>query len=645
MNRITLDPGGRIVTAYRAVLASTEPATVESVATGPATVGQATAGPGTDTLADIGAYPLGMRDELAATEPLPPHRPVLVYGRQALLPPAFQPAGDARGCARCLARRWQAIRPADLRDALELGGETVAAGDPPYATPFAADALRALRSASATAANDLVYQLDLESLQVRSAPLVPDADCPGCGEMPTPVSVEPALPATPKRARDDFRARDAADLPLRLSEFVNPICGPLGSGIWPDLTSPSTASVNGIFRARAGHSLWKILHGGHANSYGRSTRLSVLEGLERAAGVRSSGGRHTVIATLAELGTDALDPRTCGLYPDAYYDANPQITRFSPDRPITWIQGWSMRDQRPILVPELLVYYLAIAPDQRFVQESSNGCASGGSLVEAVYHGLLETIERDAFMLAWYAKRSLPEIDPHTSSRVSTRLMVDRLAMYGYRARFFDARSTFNIPVVTAVAERLDGGAGALSFGGGASLDPETAMAAGLCEIAADSVMLGRRAASEMPRLRAMVDDYDTVHGLHDHPLLYGLPEMRPHASFLLDTGAPARSVADTYAGAMPLADDLRADLDTCVGMVTTQGFDVIVVDQTLPEQSELGLHTASVTVPGLLPIDFGWTRQRALQLPRLRTALRTAGVLDHDLRDDEIHSVPHPYP
>ena len=92
------------------------------------------------------------------------------------------------------------------------------------------------------------------------------------------------------------------------------------------------------------------------------------------------------------------------------------------------------------------------------MQESSNGCASGGALAEAVYFGLMEVVERDAFLIAWYAKAELPEIDPYTSGVPATVHMVERLAMYGYRARFFDTRITFPIPVVTAVAERIDGG-------------------------------------------------------------------------------------------------------------------------------------------------------------------------------------------
>lgn len=59
----------------------------------------------------------------------------------------------------------------------------------------------------------------------------------------------------------------------------------------------------------------------------------------------------------------------------------------------------------------------------------------------------------------------------------------------------------------------------------------------------------------------------------------------------------------------------------TCVSAAMNAGHDVGVVNQTTPEQQGMGLRTVCVLTPGLLPIDFGWTRQRALTLPRLRTA------------------------
>ncbi|MEV0129628.1 TOMM precursor leader peptide-binding protein [Dactylosporangium sp. NPDC050688] len=610
---------------------------------------------------DAEVVALGVRDELSATA-RPARAPrVLLYGQLALL----GPMPPAAACPTCLARRWQAVRHRDLRDAVELGGDTVAAGPWPYATPFVADFLHGLieahraagaapggpgTSGAVTGGVGTVLQVDLSTLRVRRTPLLPDPECPSCGggvaDAPELAAIE--LPATPKPAPGTFRCRDLDDYPLNVEAFANPVCGALGATVWQDITSLSTSPAVGSFTLRSGRYLRETLYGGHADGYRRSARIAVLEGLERAAGLRPRGKRTAVTATLRELGGDALDPRECGLYTDAFYQANPYLHRFVPDRPITWVWGWSLRDQRALLVPEILVYYHAATVEERFVQETSNGCASGGSLVEAVYHGLMEAIERDAFLLAWYGGRSLPEIDPVSINRPQTRMMIDRLAMYGYRARFFDTRMTFDIPVVTAVAVREDGGLGTLAFGGGASLDPQAAIAAALCEIATDSVMVRVRAGADEPRLRRMVTDFSQVQGLHDHPLLYGLPEMARHAAFLLERGPQPVPMAQLYERdrpAPPVTADLRDDLERCLKTVTAQGFDVIAVDQTTPEQRDLGLATASVVVPGLLPIDFGWLRQRAPHARRLRTAFRTAGLLDRDLRDDELHSVPHPFP
>jgi ribosomal protein S12 methylthiotransferase accessory factor len=311
------------------------------------------------------------------------------------------------------------------------------------------------------------------------------------------------------------------------------------------------------------------------------------------------------------------------------------------------VWGYSLRDQRPLLVPEILAYYHAPGGlANRFVQESSNGCASGGSLAEAVYFGLMEVIERDAFLLSWYGRAPLTEIDASATRRPETRAMIDRLAMYGYRARFFDTRISFAVPVVTAVAERVDGGPGRLCFGAGAGLDPEAALAAGLCEIATDAVNLRRRTLREGPRLRAMAADFRRVQVLHDHPLLYGLPEMARYADFLLgrertERVSPAALARDTITP----GHDMRDDVAAVANEVARGGFDVIAIDQTMPEQRQLGFHTAGVIVPGLLPIDFGWSRQRAPGMPRMRTALFEAGLVPAELGPGDLNPAPHPFP
>jgi len=619
---------------------------------------------GTD--GDVELSVLGTRDALSS--PTGPSRPVgstpvHLYGHQAVVGP-FPVDGRVSPCPRCLARRWQAVRSTGLRDALELGGEARSTGEPPWAVPFLADTLAALIAAhrerqegQADHGFPPVYLIDWERLLVESHPLVPDSDCQDCGgggEHPADSAEGAAvtLTAVPKPAPQVFRQRGIESYRLPVAALANPLAGMLGSTVSPDLCSVSTSATLGCLTVRSADYLNESFWGGHTGSFGTSSTVGLLEGLERFAGMRASSKRTTVVGSYDELADRAVDPRECGVYSDAFHRDRPWLPPFTPDREIPWVWGYSLRDRRPLLVPEVLAYYDAPGPpEDRFVQESSSGCASGGCLEEAVYFGLMEVVERDAFLIAWYARAELPEIDPRSSTRAQTRAMVDRLEMYGYRARFFDTRITFPIPVVTAVAERIDGGPGALSFGAGASLDPESALSAGLCEIATDSVKLGRMGAYQGDRLREMAADRERVETLHDHPMVYGLPEMAHHADFLLGRGRERCSLAETFrSDAIAPGTDLGQDVRRCVDAVAAAGFDTVVVDQTASVQRDLGFRTVKVLVPGLVPIDFGWARQRALHLPRVRTAMRDSGLRhrelhQRELRVDELNPAPHPFP
>ena len=99
---------------------------------------------------------------------------------------------------------------------------------------------------------------------------------------------------------------------------------------------------------------------------------------------------------------------------------------FNPDRPIDWVWGYSFLQERPILVPELLAYY-SLGCGEGFVYETSNGCALGGSLEEAIFYGIMEVVERDSFLMTWYAKLALPRLDPYSANDQELQLMIERV--------------------------------------------------------------------------------------------------------------------------------------------------------------------------------------------------------------------------
>jgi ribosomal protein S12 methylthiotransferase accessory factor len=589
--------------------------------------------------------PLGVADVTGDADEYAEVRPgarVHLAPDALLVGPWGAPPAAGGPCGRCLAIRWQRLRPASQRDALETGSVTSRTAPWPLPTAFLADATRALLDVtrgSARVGPARVTALDLATFQTSTVELLAEPLCPAHRR----AVFEPALrlQARPLPGAGDDRLRPAASYDLPRGALANPVCGALGPGVAHDLLAPTTAAVSGHYFERARDGLHDIGWSGKAASFAASRDLAFLEGLERYAGTRPRTDRPVVVDSLANLGDAALDPRDCGEYPPATYDHDPTLHRFSPHDPIPWVWGHSLRDDRPILVPLRSAYYSVGSEADDFVFECSNGCATGSCLEEAVLFGLLELVERDAFLLGWYSGAPVTEIE--LGSLPAVRPLLDRAALHGYDVHVFDSRVDLDVPVATALALRRDGGPGTLAFAAGAALDPSRAVASALGEALTYLPHLGHEARLRQAELQLMADDFDRVVALRDHALLFTLPESTRQVRRYLE---PARLVRfDEAYDAPPRSADLLHDVRRLVDQVAAAGCDVIVVDQTTPEQASLGLRTVRTLAPGLLPIDFGWRRQRALAMPRLRTAHRRAGLVPHDLSDAELHRVPHPFP
>ncbi|MGW1158646.1 TOMM precursor leader peptide-binding protein [Streptomyces sp. NPDC002519] len=597
---------------------------------------------------------------------VPPHTAAVHLTAQAVLFGPWGGSPDAGpACGTCLAMRRQRLRTRTEREALETGTETTAAGHWPVLPDHTVDAVWSLHRlivsgaarhtpAGADAALPLVTELDLETLRVRTFPLVPEPMCPHCRpftrEAEERAAAEAAvapLAARPKPRPDAYRLRRPADYPLPVKGLANPVCGVLGGGTWIDVTSPTTAPVAGSVFMRGYAGLTDVTWSGQANSFARSRTLAFLEGLERYAGTHRRHRAPVVTASLDELGDRALDPRACGLYGPRTYAEDPMVGPFDPARPLPWVTGWSLRDERPVLVPARLAYYSAGTREDNFVFECSNGCATGGTLEEAVLFGLLELVERDAFLLGWYGGLPLPEIDLESVRGPQVRAMVARAALQGYDVHVFDNRVDLPLPVVTGLAVRRDDAPGSLAFAAGASFDPETAVESAISEILTYIPHLPRQVAERPGELAAMAEDFDLVKRLPDHAALFGLPAMRRHArSYLAPPHvAPLAELFTGWEERRPRTGDLRDDLLFLRDLLADVGCDVIAVDQTTPEQRRMGLRTVATIAPGLLPIDFGWLRQRALHMPRLRTAPYRAGLVPAPLGEADVRRVPHPFP
>jgi ribosomal protein S12 methylthiotransferase accessory factor len=123
---------------------------------------------------------------------------------------------------------------------------------------------------------------------------------------------------------------------------------------------------------------------------------AMMEGLERySAEVRD---RELEIKSFSQM-DGALDPRLLILPEGA-----------DPDAMIPWVPGWDIMNDEEILVPANAVFHPLPSDYKRLFRTNTSGLASGNVIEEAIFHGLAEVIERDAWALVEATRRMGPLI-------------------------------------------------------------------------------------------------------------------------------------------------------------------------------------------------------------------------------------------
>ncbi|MFV2115992.1 TOMM precursor leader peptide-binding protein [Micromonospora sp. LOL_025] len=486
-----------------------------------------------------------------------------------------------------------------------------------------------------------VLEVDTATLRVSRHRFIADPECGLCGHLPddSPAAGSLNLVSRPKPRPDEYRARSLAAEHERLLDLM--VDGETG------LISTMTVYHHHpmiLAAAIGGPACCTELAGyGRTFSYPASVSVAIAEALERLGGTLPRTRRTSVTASFRELGPDrAVDPVTLGL-PER--PPSHKSVRYHPDLPVEWVYGYSFRRGGPVLVPESFAYYGS--HQTMFGVESSNGCALGGTMEEAILHGIFEVAERDAFLATWFARLPVPRVDPMTSADPMTRLLVRWLERTtGSRLHVFDITMPEGIPALWLMLVDEEGRPGQPKAfcGAGAHLDPERALWAGLVELAsvADAT---RDMVAEDTTAPSLVADPDLVVRMEDHALVAAAPESWHRFGFLYERDE-ILSMARAFpaAGRYRPADDLLDDLTGVVDRYLRDGLDVVVVDQTALEQATADLTCVKVIVPGLLPMAFGH-RNRRVDLPRLRDLPVRLGYRDTPLTPEEINPHPHPFP
>ncbi len=377
--------------------------------------------------------------------------------------------------------------------------------------------------------------------------------------------------------------------------------------------------------------------GGSGLTLGEAAAAAVGEALERYSASFVPDDR-LVVATARELGDRAVAPERFALFSETQHaQGGFPFQPFTRDSRVPWVAGTSIPSGRPVMLPAELVFLGdAVGPGgTRIGYATSSGMACAREPGDALARGLCELLERDAFMIVWANRLSLPRLDWSADVRISS---LDRRLFAGLGLDYvaIDLSAFHRLPSVLGVVRAPAGCQGALGVGAGTAPTMERAWWKALSEAFA------ARSASAKLALLAADDSEDAgeVNSFEAHILHYADHDHAGAASFLT-SGADSVPVAS-----VPTLEGASHDehVAALCGRVEAAGSNAYAVDVTAPDVRELGLTVVKVVAPELCSLDVVHDT-RFLGGQRLYGAACQAGLAKDPLAESDLNHDPHPFP
>ncbi|MFF4607314.1 YcaO-like family protein [Streptomyces sp. NPDC001339] len=539
-------------------------------------------------------------------------------------------------CPVCLVRRiranhtWQPVAGLPL-DLLLGAAESEAWPTTAIAAGVLAHTvLTALAAPEAADGPPVLTELDHASLKRTRHALFHTPGCPGCGSTAVP----------PKR--DENATVDVRESWRLMRDAVDPLTGlvpelRVDEADRPEQTGPAGgttyARTAGMIATTWFSPVAAEARGGAVKSDPVNARVcAVGETMERyAAGVYDPG--RLIRATLAALGDEAIDPRGLPLGSANEYAEQRRYAPFDPDVEIDWVPGRSLTTGRQRYVPACAVYlpYRFPRAHKPWFDPISTGLAAGGSYYHAVLGGLMESVERDATLVFWENRLTLPSLDLTRLPDGPARRIVERISAQGATVSAKDLTTDLGIPAVAVRFAERTAQRPVVIHAARAGLDPHAALLGAL-----EEACLCRTGAgiwleeAEIPPADAALSS------LSEFCLYYCAPERQHHLAFWDD--GPLNPLPDARPAGTP-----RDDVAEAVRRLADRGHETIAVDITPIDVAECGVTVVRTVIPGLCPLTLRSDFHRRGG-PRVFTAPVAMGVRDTPLTEDQLNPMPLPF-
>lgn len=223
------------------------------------------------------------------------------------------------------------------------------------------------------------------------------------------------------------------------------------------------------------------IYGGKGITKEHAKASAMMEGFERYSAEKQTDD-EVIIASINEISDfgEHIDPVSLNLPKELEKKGIDDIS-------IEWTVSKDIISGDSFYVPTNAVYhpYLHDNNVQSLFKSNTNGLASGNILEEAILHGMLEVIERDAWSIFELTHKNYAQIDLESIESETVNDIISKFESEGIKIKLMDFTADIKIPTIAASADdTVTKDAGLLTLGMGTHLDPEVAILRALTEVA-----------------------------------------------------------------------------------------------------------------------------------------------------------------
>ncbi len=266
---------------------------------------------------------------------------------------------------------------------------------------------------------------------------------------------------------------------------------------------------------------------------------------------------------------------------------------FDPqEKELNWVKSANIRDDKEYLVPANSVFHPYVTSnDSSLFKSNTNGLASGNRVEEAIFHGMMEVIERDAWSVFETKRKKAVEIDLESIENPLIKELLGKFEKEGVGVKLVNLTSDIEAATIAAVSDdTVLKDPALLTLGVGTHLDPEIAAMRALTEVA-------QSRATQIHGTRE-----DTTRAVFMRKAGYErMKRMNKHWFGESDDVIDLKKIKN-HSG-----KSFKEDIETSMRLLKKAGFkDVLFVDLT---REEIEIPVVRVIIPGLEVYSIDTTR------------------------------------